>query len=67
MMGAVSVKRFDLPTIRAFYESLRDMNKQFAGRGWFGAMFECFSHEATRKVADDETAFPWRWGSDNFL
>jgi hypothetical protein len=67
MMGAASVKNFDFKTTKAFFESLKEMNEKFAGKGWFGAMFECFNHDRTRELPDDETAFPWRWGSDNFL
>lgn len=67
MMGAVSIEKFDLPTTRAFFESLQSMNEQWAGKGLFGAMFECLPHHKTREFSDDSTAFPWRWGSNHFL
>lgn len=67
MMAAVSVREFDIPTTKAFFESVKEMNERFAGRGWFGAMFECLPHHRTREIPDDATAFPWRNGADHFL
>ncbi|KAJ4397512.1 FAD-linked oxidoreductase alt4 [Gnomoniopsis smithogilvyi] len=67
MMGAVSVEKFDLPTVKAFFTSVKEMNEKWAGKGLFGAMFECFSHQRTRELPDDATAFPWRWGTNHFL
>ncbi|GME25721.1 FAD linked oxidase [Neofusicoccum parvum] len=67
MMGAVSVRELHVPTVKAFFESVRDMNERFAGRGWFGAMFECLPHHRTREFPDDATAFPWRNGANHFL
>ncbi|KAK8257159.1 FAD binding domain-containing protein [Phyllosticta capitalensis] len=67
MMGAVSVKSFDLKTTRAFFESVKEMNEKWAGKGWFGAMFECLAQHRTREFPDDSSAFPWRWGSNHFL
>ncbi|KAG4431573.1 FAD-linked oxidoreductase alt4 [Cadophora sp. M221] len=67
MMGAVSIEAFDLPTTKAFLYSLKDMNEQWAGKGLFGAMFECLPHHRVREIADDSTAFPWRRGSNHFL
>lgn len=67
MMAAVSVREFDIPTTKAFFESVKVMNERFAGRGWFGAMFECLPHHRTREIPDDATAFPWRNGADHFL
>lgn len=67
MMGAVSVETFDLPTTKAFFHSLQDMNEKWAGRGLFGAMFECLPHHRTRELPADATAFPWRWGTNHFL
>ncbi|KAL1863002.1 FAD-linked oxidoreductase alt4 [Diaporthe australafricana] len=67
MMGAVSIEKFDLPTTKAFFESLKTMNEKWAGKGLFGAMFECLPHHKTRAIPDDSTAFPWRWGTNHFL
>lgn len=67
MMGAISVRELHVPTVKAFFESVRDMNERFAGRGWFGAMFECLPHHRTREFPDDATAFPWRNGANHFL
>ncbi|WQF81920.1 Putative berberine/berberine, FAD-binding domain, PCMH-type, FAD-binding, type PCMH, subdomain 1 [Colletotrichum destructivum] len=67
MMGAACVERFDLATTRAFLESVRDMNEAWAGKGFFGAMFECLPHQKVRELSDEATAFPWRWGSNHFL
>jgi hypothetical protein len=66
-MRAVSVKVFDGATTRAFFESVKEMNERFAGKGWFGAMFECLPHHRTREIADDATASPWRHGTDHHL
>ena len=67
MMAAACVRRFDLATTRDFFRAVRDNNIAFAGRGTFGAMFECLPHHRVREVADDATAFPWRRSSDHFL
>lgn len=67
MMSAACVRRFDLATTRDFFQSVKDMNLQWAGRGTFGAMFECLPHHMVREIADDATAFPWRQSSDHFL
>ncbi|RDW68614.1 FAD linked oxidase [Coleophoma crateriformis] len=64
-MAAVNVKKFDPQVMRAFFESVKDMNTRYEGKGWFGAMFECFSHQRTREIASDATAFPWRHGGDH--
>ncbi|KAF9877574.1 hypothetical protein CkaCkLH20_04709 [Colletotrichum karsti] len=67
MMGAACVEKFDLKTIKAFFESVKSMNEEWAGKGFFGAMFECLPHQKVRELPDDATAFPWRWGSNHFL
>ncbi|KAJ6019379.1 FAD binding domain-containing protein [Penicillium canescens] len=67
MMSAVSVKSFELVTTRAFFESVKEMNERFAGKGWFGAMFESLPHHRTRDIEDDATAFPWRHGTNHHL
>lgn len=67
MMGAVSVEDFDLPTTKAFFHSLKEMNERWAGKGLFGAMFECLPHHRTRELPNDSTAFPWRFGTNHFL
>ncbi|KAK8153701.1 FAD binding domain-containing protein [Phyllosticta citrichinensis] len=66
-MGAVSVENFDLKTTRAFFESVKEMNEKWVGKGWFGAMFECLPHHRTRQFSDDYSAFPWRWGTNHHL
>ncbi|OLN92085.1 6-hydroxy-D-nicotine oxidase 2 [Colletotrichum chlorophyti] len=67
MMGAACVEKFDLKTTRAFLESVKAMNEEWAGKGTFGAMFECLPHQKVRELPDEATAFPWRWGSNHFL
>ncbi|KAK1689680.1 FAD binding domain-containing protein [Colletotrichum godetiae] len=67
MMGAACVEKFDLKTTRAFFESVRFMNEEWAGKGFFGAMFECLPHQKVRELPSEATAFPWRWGSNHFL
>lgn len=67
MMGAVCVERFDIETTRAFFHSVKEMNIEWAGKGFFGAMFECLPHQKVRELPDDTTAFPWRWGSNHFM
>ncbi|KAK8051554.1 fad fmn-dependent oxygenase oxidase [Apiospora rasikravindrae] len=67
MMSAACVKKFDLETTREFFESVKAKNIEFAGKGTFGAMFECLPHHRVREVPDDATAFPWRTSSDHFL
>ncbi|KAF7195617.1 FAD-linked oxidoreductase alt4 [Pseudocercospora fuligena] len=67
MMSSVSVKNFDLKTTKAFFESIKYMNEKWAGKGFFGAMFECLPNHETRELPDNETAFPWRHGTDHFL
>lgn len=64
-MSAVNVSKFDPPTMRKFFEELKDMNNRYAQEGWFGAMFECFSNQRTREIPDDATAFPWRHAGDH--
>ncbi|UQC74785.1 FAD binding domain-containing protein [Colletotrichum lupini] len=67
MMGAACVEKFDLKTTRAFFESVRSMNEEWAGKGFFGAMFECLPHQKVRELPSEATAFPWRGGSNHFL
>ncbi|KAK7982101.1 FAD-linked oxidoreductase alt4 [Apiospora saccharicola] len=67
MMSAACVKRFDLQTTREFFESVKAKNIEFAGKGTFGAMFECLPHHRVREIPDDATAFPWRSSSDHFI
>ncbi|TEA15221.1 FAD-linked oxidoreductase alt4 [Colletotrichum sidae] len=67
MMGAACVEKFDLETTRGFFQSVRAMKEEWAGRGFFGAMFECLPHQRVRQLPDDATAFPWRRGSNHFL
>tara|TARA_R110002060_G_scaffold78102_2_gene90639 strand:+ start:375 stop:701 length:327 start_codon:yes stop_codon:yes gene_type:complete len=67
MMGAVSIESFDLATTKRFLHGLKDMNERWAGKGLFGAMFECLPHHRVREIAGESTAFPWRRGSNHFL
>ncbi|KUL82182.1 hypothetical protein ZTR_09565 [Talaromyces verruculosus] len=67
IMAAVSVKSFDIATTEAFFESVKEMNERYGGRGWFGAMFECLPHHRAREVPDDTTAVPFRDGTDHHL
>uniref|UniRef100_A0A4E9DNB2 FAD-binding PCMH-type domain-containing protein n=1 Tax=Gibberella zeae TaxID=5518 RepID=A0A4E9DNB2_GIBZA len=67
MMGAACVEKFDIETTRAFFQSVKDMNEEWAGKGFFGAMFECLPHQKVRELPDETTAFPWRWGSNHFI
>ncbi|KAF2105025.1 FAD/FMN-dependent oxygenase/oxidase [Rhizodiscina lignyota] len=67
MMGAVNVEKFDVATTKAFFERVAAMQEAWEGRGLFGAMFECLPHQQVRAIAADETAYPWRWGSNHFL
>ncbi|KAF4432117.1 FAD binding domain-containing protein [Fusarium austroafricanum] len=67
MMGAACVEKFDLETTRAFFQSVKEMNEEWAGKGFFGAMFECLPHQKVRELPDETTAFPWRWGSNHFI
>lgn len=67
MMAAVSMKVIDNATTKAFFESVKEMNERYAGRGWFGAMFECLPHHRAREIPDDTTAFPWRRGANHHL
>ncbi|KAF5555327.1 fad binding domain-containing protein [Fusarium napiforme] len=67
MMGAVCVEKFPLKTTRDFFQSVKEMNEEWAGKGFFGAMFECLPHQKVRELADETTAFPWRWGSNHFI
>lgn len=64
---AANVKRYDIPTMRSFFDSWQDMNEQYDGQAIFSVMFETFAQQAVRSRASDETAFPWRDGADHFL
>lgn len=66
MMSAASVQNFDLQMTKAFFESVKEMNEKWEGKGWFGAMFECLPNQQTRALPNEATAFPWR-GTDHFL
>lgn len=68
MMSAACVRRFNLATTHAFFETVKARNLEYMGQGTtFGAMFECLPHHRVRAVPDDATAFPWRSSSENFL
>lgn len=66
-MSALNIKEFHPPTMRLFFQSLKDMNEKYSDLGWFGAMFECFPNQRTREISSDATAFPWRHGGDHQL
>jgi hypothetical protein len=64
---AANVKRYDIPTMRAYFDGWRDMNEKYAGEAMFSIMFETFPQQGVRAREDDTTAYPWRHGSDHFL
>jgi hypothetical protein len=64
---AANVKKYDIPTMRAYFDGWRDMNKKYGAEAIFSVMFESFAQQRVREVADDATAFPWRHGAQHFL
>lgn len=63
---AANVKKYDVPTMRAFFDSWRDMNVKYDGSAMVSVMFESFPQQGVRSNALD-TAFPWRHEADHFL
>jgi hypothetical protein len=61
------VKKYDIPTMRAYFDEWRDMNQKYEGDAMFSVMFESFPQQRVREIANDATAYPWRHGSDHFL
>lgn len=64
---AANVKSYDIPTMRAFIDSWREMNDKYDGRAFFSFMFETFPQQRVRAIPQEATAFPWRNGADHFL
>ncbi|KAI8949861.1 Glucooligosaccharide oxidase [Xylaria longipes] len=64
---AANVKKYDIPTMRAYFNEWRSMNQKYDGKSIFSLMFESFPQQGVRERADDATAYPWRHGSDHFL
>lgn len=64
---AANVKKYDIPTMRSYFDGWRDMNQKYNGEAIFSLMFESFSQQRVREIADNATAYPWRHGSDHFL
>ncbi|KAF4624419.1 hypothetical protein G7Y89_g13752 [Cudoniella acicularis] len=64
---AANVKKYDIPTMRSYFDGWRDMNQKYEGEAMFSIMFESFPQQRVRERADNATAYPWRHGSDHFL
>ena len=64
---AANVKAYDIPTMRDFFDSWREMNEKWDGQAMFSVMFESFPQQGVRERNDDATAYPWRHGADHFL
>ncbi|KAI1279856.1 FAD binding domain-containing protein [Xylaria sp. FL0933] len=64
---AANVKKYDIPTMRAYFDGWRDMNEKYGGEAIFSVMFESFPQQRVREIPDDATAFPWRNGAHHFL
>ncbi|ORY63303.1 FAD binding domain-containing protein [Pseudomassariella vexata] len=64
---AANVAKYDIPTMRSFFDGWRAMNEKYEGTVTFSVMFESFPQQRVREIADDNTAYPWRHGSQHFL
>ncbi|KAI1302456.1 FAD binding domain-containing protein [Xylaria venustula] len=64
---AANVKKYDIQTMRAYFDGWRDMNEKYGSDAMFSVMFESFSQQRVREIPDDATAFPWRNGAQHFL
>ncbi|KAI8625477.1 Glucooligosaccharide oxidase [Xylariaceae sp. FL1651] len=62
-----NVKQYDIPTMRSYFDGWRDMNAKYDGDAMFSVMFESFPQQRVREIPDDQTAYPWRHGSQHFL
>jgi hypothetical protein len=64
---AANVKKYDIPTMRSFFDAWTGMNDKYDGHAMFSVMFESFPQQRIREIPDDSTAYPWRHGSEHFL
>ncbi|KAL8783268.1 MAG: hypothetical protein Q9213_004744 [Squamulea squamosa] len=64
---AANVKRYDIPTMRSFFDGWKEMNEKYDGQAMFSVMFETFPQQGVRAKRNNATAYPWREGSDHFL
>ncbi|KAL9080506.1 MAG: hypothetical protein Q9157_000740 [Trypethelium eluteriae] len=64
---AANVKKYDIPTMRSYFDGWRDLNQRYEGKAMFSVMFESFPQQGVREKMDNATAYPWRHGSDHFL
>ncbi|KAL8767029.1 MAG: hypothetical protein Q9194_006104 [Teloschistes cf. exilis] len=64
---AANVRKYDIPTMRSFFDGWKQMNEVYEGHAMFSVMFESFPRQGVRAKKDDATAYPWRQGSDHFL
>ncbi|KAF2181509.1 FAD-binding domain-containing protein [Zopfia rhizophila CBS 207.26] len=64
---AANVKKYDIPTMRSYFNAWRAQNQKYEGEAMFSFMFESFPQQRVREKSDDATAYPWRHGSDHFL
>ena len=64
---AANVAKYDIPTMRAYFDEWRDMNAKYGGEAMFSVMFESFPQQRVREIPDNATAYPWRHGSQHFL
>jgi hypothetical protein len=67
MFAGACVKFYDLDTTVDFFNDVKEVSEQYEGELEVIAVYETFSTKRTREVPDEATAFPWRYGSDNFL
>lgn len=64
---AANVKKYDIATMRKFFDEWRRMNEEYEGEAMFSVMYESFPQQRVRELPEDSTAYPWRYGSDHFL
>ncbi|KAJ5087784.1 FAD binding domain-containing protein, partial [Penicillium angulare] len=62
-----NVKKYDIATMRSYFDAWQDMNERYKGEAMFSVMFESFPQQRVRELPDDATAYPWRHGSQHFL
>ncbi|KAL9085919.1 MAG: hypothetical protein Q9165_007402 [Trypethelium subeluteriae] len=64
---AANVKKYDIPTMRSYFDGWRELNQRYGGNAMFSVMFESFPQQGVREKMENATAYPWRHGSDHFL
>ena len=62
-----NVARYDIPTMRTFFDGWREMNERWDGTAMVSVMFETFAQQGVRAREANSTAYPWRQESDHFL